>query len=316
LAVPEKLDPGALRDFDPKAEMVDLTGATMGTTWRVRLALARNRQAEKLRPVIEATLNRITAQMSHWDSSSQLCAFNLAPAGTWINLDDDFAHVIAGALRIAAQSDGAFDPAAGRLTATWGLGPVQLLSEPSAAELADALAHSGWARLAFESHSRRLHQPGGVWLDLSGIAKGYAADAVAEALAEQGIHHVLVEIGGECTGRGIRPDGDPWWIDVETAANALPPLRVALCQLAIATSGDYLRGAHTIDPRLGRPAIHGTTSVTVIHDSCMEADAWATALGTAEPDAARMMAEHFGLKARLVDRAGDEWLSCGLRAMM
>ncbi len=317
LAVPERLEPDALKGFDPGAAIVELDGETMGTTWRVRLALPRGRAADALRPAIQARLDDIVAQMSHWDPASRLCAFNAAKAGTWVHLEDDFARVMAGALRIAEQSEGAFDPACGRLTDIWGLGPRLAEGEPCPADLTEALAHSGSEQLAFDAEAGRLCQSGGVWLDLSGIAKGHAVDAVARTLADHGIHHALVEVGGECAGRGLRPDGDPWWVDVETPRGyPLRPLRVALHQLAIATSGDYLRGAHTLDPRTGRPAIHATTAVTVIHASCMEADAWATALSVAPPDRARHLAARYDLKARLITRDGKEWLSPALQAMM
>jgi hypothetical protein len=61
----------------------------------------------------------------------------------------------------------------------------------------------------------RLRQPGGLSLDLSGIAKGYAADALADLLAGMGVAHGLAEVGGELAGRGFMPDGQPWWVELE-----------------------------------------------------------------------------------------------------
>lgn len=317
LAVPEKLDPHALRGFDRGAAIADLQGETMGTRWRVRLALPRGCGIGPLREAIQRRLDEIVAQMSHWDPESLLCRFNAANPGTWIHLPDDFARVMACAFRVAEQSGGAFDPAAGRLTDAWGLGPHPAPAGPSQAELAEALLHSGWRRLAFDAQAGRLRQPGGVRLDLSGIAKGHAADAVVDTLADHGVFHAMAEIGGECAGRGMRPDGEPWWIDVEAPAGfTLPPLRVALHQLAIATSGDYLGGAHTIDPASGLPAIHDTTAVTVIHESCMEADAWATALAVLPPARARKLADELRLMVQLLARGGGEWFSASLRKLL
>lgn len=317
LVVPEEIGADALKGFDPAAAVVDLAGDTMGTRWRVRLALPTGRSAEPLGPAIQRRLDEIVAQMSHWEPSSLLCRFNAAKGGSWVDLPRDFARVMHCALEIAERSGGAFDPACGRLTEVWGLGPRRTEAAPSPPALAEALAHSGWQHLAFDAAIGRLRQPGGVWLDLSGIAKGFAADAVARTLANHEIHHALVEVGGECAGRGMRPDGDPWWVEVETPPGfSAPPLRVALHQLAVATSGDYLRGGHTIDPRSGQPAMHETTAVTVIHPGCMEADAWATALGVPHPETARELATRFQLKVRLLTRGGGEWLSPALEALM
>lgn len=316
-AVPEDIGPDVLKGFDPAAAVIDLAGDTMGTRWRVRLALSPGRASGPLESVIQHRLDRIVAEMSHWEPSSLLCRFNAAPGGSWIDLPPDFARVIDCALRIAERSGGAFDPTQGRLTDIWGLGPRRVSEAPSPAEVAAALAVSGWTRLAFDREARRLRQPGGLWLDLSGIAKGFAADAVVAALAEQGIFHALVEVGGECVGRGLRPDGDPWWVELESPADyAVPPLRVALHQLAVATSGDYLDGAHTLDPATGLPAIGATTAVTVLHATCMEADAWATALGVLPPGEAQRLATDEKLKVRLLTRDCGEWLSPALQALI
>jgi len=317
IAVPEQLLPDGMRGFDPAAEVVGLSGETMGTIWRVRAAIGAGVDRERLRETIQHRLNEIVRQMSHWDDTSFLCQFNRSDAGMWTELPRDFAEVVRCALTIAEASGGAFDPAIGRLTDLWGLGPNKPDGEPLAPEIAEALAHSGWRHLAFDPATSRLRQPGGLWLDLSGIAKGYAADAVADCLAERGIFHALTEIGGECVGRGIRPDGDPWWVDAEAPQSFTgPPLRIALHQLAIATSGDYLGGAHTVDPATGRLALHGTTAVTVIAPSCMVADAWASALLVLPAGAAREVATSHALSMRLLSRDGEEWLSPALVAML
>ena len=180
-----------------------------------------------------------------------------------------------------------------------------------------ALAAGGWRRLVFEEQSARLRQPGGMCLDLSGIAKGYAVDRIAQLLAEHGVRHALVEVGGELAGRGLRPDGDPWWVDLETPYGVAAPLRVALHDLAVATSGDYVRGRHTIDPRSGRPVVHAL-AVSVVHSSAMLADAWATALSVLPQAEMEALAIRERLACRALVRAGGavEWISPGLAAML
>lgn len=319
IAVPPVIDAAALASRDIAAETIQLDGATMGTTWRVHAVVpARLRlDAGDLADWIEARLAVITRQMSHWEPGSLLSLFNRAPAGTVFALPHDFAAVIASAIEIALASGGAFDPAIGRLTDLWGLGPHPAASHPTPAALAEALRHTGWHHLPYDRQAGALTQPGGVWLDLSGIAKGYGVDAIAELMGELGVTHALVEIGGECRGFGGRPDGDPWWVDIENPpACKLPPLRVALHQLALATSGDYLNGAHTLDPATGQPVGHATTAVSVLHASCMVADAWATALGVMEPERAQRLARTHGLAARIVARTGGEWLSPALQVML
>ena len=320
IAVPPVLDPRALTGLDPAARVADLRGETMGTSWRVRLAATPALDLAAVRAAIEARLDGIVREMSHWVPVSLLSRFNAAPGGSWTALPPDFAAVIEIALALAERSEGAFDPSLGRVTDLYGLGPNPSSGEPDPTALATALSVSGWHRLAFDAEARRLRQPGGLWLDLSGIAKGYAVDAVADLLASIGVRHVLVEIGGECVGRGLRPDSDPWWVDLETPpGRALAPLRIALHQLAVATSGNYVRGDHTIDPRTGLPVRNGVASVSVLHASAMAADAWASALTVLGPDQGAALAEREGLAARFVivrDGAAEEWLSPAFMLML
>ena len=316
LAVPPEIDPAAMATWRSGVPVMELAGETMGTSWRVKLAVPERFDGLAVRAAIVARLDDIVAQMSHWEPDSLLGQFNRAAPDTWFDLPTDFATVIATGLDIAQRSQGAFDPAIGALVNLWGHGPVAVEGPPDEAALEAARAVSGWQRLKFADG--RLRQPGGLQLDLSGIAKGYAVDAVADLLATHGIAHCLVEIGGELVGRGMRPDGNPWWVELETPADTVPPIRVALHQSAVATSGDYVRGFHTIDPRTGSPVKHAM-AVSVIHTSAMLADGWATALSVLPPAAMREMAQSEDLKVRALMRVGngvEEWLSPSLRTMI
>jgi thiamine biosynthesis lipoprotein len=294
----------ALRRHDPARSVRVLNGTALGTSWQVRFAASENAIAcDGIRAAIEQRLARIVAEMSQWEPASLLSAFNRAPAGTWFTLPRDFAAVMNAALAVAEQSDGAFDPTHGRAAAVLGYGAAAMTRPPLPTELEEAFSSAGWRRLAFDRATLRLRQPGGLWLDFSGIAKGYAVDAVADLLAATGFADALVEIGGELTGRGLRPDGQPWWVDLEAPPDAaLPPIRIGLHEQAIATSGDYVRGAHTIDPRTGWPLDPRTASVSVVHASAMLADAWATALTVLGPEAGIEIAARESLPARFVER--------------
>ncbi|WP_442679491.1 FAD:protein FMN transferase [Sphingomonas sp. ASY06-1R] len=320
IAVPTQLSPGAWIGHDPRAPVLDYAGVTMGTRWRVRLAAPPTLDRDGVLPAIQHRLDRLVDQMSHWEPDSVLGRYNRADAGTWLTLPPDFARVIEASLDIAEMSDGAFDPAIGRLVNLWGFGPVAVDGPPSDDQVAQAHATSGWRQLNYDRQAQQLRQPGGLQLDLSGIAKGYAVDAVAALLASLGVRHALVEIGGELVGRGLKPDGDPWWVDLETPPGlSLQPVRVALHDLAVATSGDYVRGAHTIDPATGRPSESGVISVSVLHPSAMIADAWASALAVLGPRAGMALAARETVAARMIARDADglcETITPALAAMM
>lgn len=313
-----EIDPGALAGWRSDLPVASLGGATMGTRWHAKFAAPTGLNLSGLRKAIEARLDQIVAEMSHWEPDSLISRFNRDRPGKWVTLPPDFATVMATALEVAAASDGAFDPAIGRLVDLWGFGPQPVDAPPSDTAVAAALQVCGWQQLCFDPAARRLQRLADVRLDLSGIAKGYAVDCVSAVLAAHGVAHSLVEIGGEFVGRGMRPDGDPWWVELETPGALARPIRVALHQLAVATSGDYVRGRHTIDARSGYPVSH-TLAVSVIHGSAMAADAWATALGVAGPAHLEALAAHYGLAARALIRQPNgisEWLSPAMSRML
>ena len=318
--MPATIDATLIAARDPAAPVIVLAGETMGTTWRVLLAPSPRVNVARVEAAIITRLAGLVAEMSHWDLRSLLSRFKRARAGSWLVLPPDFATVIAAAMSIAEASGGAFDPAIGRLVNLWGYGPPGPTVPPDARAIQTAHLASGYARLTYDPAARRLRQPGGLTLDLSGIAKGYAVDTVADLIAAAGMPHALVEIGGELAGRGVRPDGEPWWVDLEPVPDAdLRPLRVGLHQLAVATSGTYLRGDHNLDPATGRPVADAPASVSVLHASAMIADAWASALSVLGPVAGMAMAERHCLAARIVANAADgyvEHLSPAVAAML
>ena len=322
IAVPPALSPEALAP--PDGVVVAFGGPTMGVSWSVKAVAAPGFQFEPVRAALQGLLDRIVAQMSPWERDSDIARFNAAPAGDWRDLPPAFAYVLRRALHWAELGGGAFDPTLGELVDLWGFGPAGPVDRPPAADrIVQALAARGWRRLAVDGE--RVRQPGGLSLDLSGIAKGFAVDELSRALTAAKLASHLVEIGGELRGHGVKPDGLPWWVDIEVPPDARPsegPVRVALHGLAVATSGDYRRSfvhdgrryAHTLDPRTGAPLAPGLRSVSAICPTCIDADAACTTLGVLGPVAGPAFAEAHGLAAYflLEDR---EIVSSSLGAM-
>ena len=282
----------------PAGELQHLAGATMGTSWSVKFVGSRI-STYTLQRAIDTSLRRVVSQMSPWESESDISRFNRLQPGQWQTLPPEFLKVIDAALRVARQSNGAYDPAMGALVDLWGFGPSgRRTVPPPPAAVIEAHHDSGWRHLELDVARHRLRRHARAQLDLCGIAKGFAGDLLMATLREHGIHHALVEIGGELSGHGIKPDGSPWWVEIdrttrEAASDDTPALLVALHDLAIATSGcersftHHGRSfSHTIDSRTGSPIDNRMNTATVLHTSCMEADAYATALMAMEPEAA------------------------------
>lgn len=292
-----------------------IAGETMGTGWSLQAV----GPPPRARAGVEAVFERVTAQMSQWRADSTLSHINRAAAAEWHALPAEFATVMHAAVDIAAASGGAFNPGLGQLTEAWGFGASGPRDDaPVTGDVVDT------PRIEFDAATGRVRRHGSAAIDLSGIAKGFAVDLVAEWLLDQGTRHFLIEVGGELRGEGIKPDGQPWWVDIEMPPDStVAPWRLALHDLSVATSGSYRRGfsaggrhySHSLDPRTGRPIVNNVASVTVIHRQCMMADGWATALTVVGPEEGIALADRQGLATCIV--AGDrEFLSRGWRAML
>lgn len=259
----------------------------MGTSWAVRLVPPPGPNRVVFQSAIEEELATIVALFSHWDPTSELARFNAAPAGFWA-VSEPFWTLLNAALDLADDTNGAVDPTLGALVDLWGFGPPgPRVDVPSDEEISAAMAVSGWRALRLNREARALQQPGGLKLDLSGIAKGHAVDRVSERLTAMGAVHHLVEIGGELRGAGVKPGGHPWWVELQQAPGSpAPRTAAALFDMAVATSGDWVRRfevdgqtySHTLDGAAGRPIHNEVASVTVLADTALYADAMATAL--------------------------------------
>ncbi|MGE4370410.1 MAG: FAD:protein FMN transferase [Burkholderiaceae bacterium] len=294
-------------------------GSTMGTTWRVVLAGRPDAaQLAMLREKVLACLDDLCNQMSHWQPDSLISRINRAEAG-WYAVPDDAFHVLSAAMTLAESTAGAFDPTIGELAVLWGFGPgaggTRLPPDEAACRI--ALACGGWQRTQLNPQHRAIWQPGGLHFDLSSIAKGYAVDRLTQLLHTEGLHHHLVEIGGEVRACGTNPRGSPWRVAVETPSGSQQGnagMTIRLTNQAVASSGNYRQWrsadgrwfGHTLDPRTGRPATHTLQAVSVLHDSAMMADALATTLMVLGPEAGPAYARQRQLAAVFMCEQPDD----------
>ncbi len=308
-----------------REDVVVLRGATMGTTWTVKLAVPRGRDAAQLQRAVQDEVDRVVAQMSTYEADSDLSRYNRAPAGTWVRLPAEFFGVLSYALDLARDTGGAYDPTVGPLVNAWGFGPGSHAHVvPADADIDAARARVGWQRVQLDPVMRRAYQPGGAYLDLSSVAKGFGTDQVARRLEREGVADFLVDISGELRAHGRRPGGGDWQVGIEqpgaavAAANAPDEIArvVALRDRAIATSGDYRHFfedggrfySHHIDPRTGRPVEHRVASVTTIADDCMHADSIGTALMVLGPERGMDWARERGLAVLMLVHDGERFI--------
>lgn len=304
------------------ADLQQLSGRTMGTTWSVRLMMPSGDSLEQLQRGIQTELDRVDGQMSTYQPQSDLSRFNRAPAGSWQVLPPELFSVLQHALQLASNSGGAYDPTVGPLVNLWGFGPDQRPRQPPTAEaIGQAKVRVGWWKLKLDPAGRRAWQPGGIYVDLSAVAKGYGVDQVGRYLQRMGVASWLVEVGGELKAHGRKPDGTPWRVGIErpdaaagAVGNADELVRtIPLDDRAIATSGDYRRVfedngqfySHHIDPRSGWPVPHEVASISVLADDCVQADPLGTTLSVLGAERGMAYARRYDLAVLMLVRTAQ-----------
>lgn len=300
---------------------LELTGATMGTTYSVVVADPGEVSQQDIEAVLVKTLATVNAQMSNWDSESEVSQFNNNETTAPIAVSAELAEVITAARLVHLKSDRLFDITLSPLIELWGFGSDGNDNLVPTDELInDALQQVGHERLLqaspLQSTITKRHPK--VSVNLAAIAKGYGIDQLASALDALKLENYMIEIGGDLYTRGRNANGTEWMIGIEKPESGSPDAvgGLAVTDKGVATSGDYRnafqengkRYSHIIDPRNGKPIEHHTASATVIGESAMMADAWATAMLVLGSARGLEIADEERIAVQFIDRKAGKFV--------
>jgi thiamine biosynthesis lipoprotein len=316
----------------PRAAVV-FSGPTMGTRYTVRVVMAPGDEAanERIRAAIGRELSLVNQRFSGWDPASEVSRLNAHASTEPFPLSTETMAALELGRRASELTGGAFDVTVAPLVEAWGFGPTQRPpAVPTAETLAGLRARVGYRQLSLDPARETVAKArADVTCDVSAVADGWAADRVAQALVALDHADVLVDVGGEVSARGRRPDGSRWRVAIEAPESGKVGAVVELENAAVATSGDYRkfwtdpqgrRRSHILDPRTGEPISHALASATVVDRDGAWADALATGLLVLGPEAGRALAARERLAARLVLRQADgtyaEWSTPAFEALV
>ena len=298
--------------------VISISGMTMGTTYSIKLISDENNiDKNKIHTDIDFILADVNQSMSTYIADSELSLVNQTSVSDWQHISDDLFDVIEHANDVSLITNGAFDVTVGPLVNLWGFGPDPFTQEiPNESILEATKQHTGYKKILFNKSSLSIAKSDpDIYIDLSGIAKGFAVDKIALYLDKNNIQNYLVEIGGELVGKGLNADNLPWQIGIEQANSFERSVQniVKLDNMAMATSGDYrnyfekdgVRYSHTIDPVTGKPIIHNLASVTVLHNSAMHADAMATAFMVMGTEKTHLLAKKLEIAVYTLSKTDD-----------
>lgn len=268
------------------------TALILGTVINVRL-YGKTSQ-EKLDNAAKAALDRareLEQIFSATSDTSELSYVNQNAANGPVEVSPELYTVLERSLYFAELTGGAFDPTLGKLINLWGIG-TDHARVPNISEITPLAEQKNYENVILdEARQTVMFTTEGFSLDLGGIAKGYAADEMKKLLVEDyGITSAVLNLGGNIITIGQRYDGQPWTLGIADPQNPQdsdhPAVLLKVEGKTFVTSGDYQRYFtgddgqryhHILDGATGYPARTGLSSVTIITDCSMDADAWSTA---------------------------------------
>ena len=249
-------------------------------------------EAAKLARAAFAKVKELDAVFSDYREDSEVRKFERKALNTPHPVSRDLFVVMACAQKIAARTDGAFDPTLGKDTKRWRAKRDR--SAETAREIPKSSGNYRHLKLDHNKQTVLFEKP--LQLDLGGIAKGYIADELMALMTKNGIERAAIVIGGETVLSGPPPGKKGWRIGLENPEQ----IRIGTIELeniALSTSGDSYqfietegkREAHLIDPAT-RKGKSNRLNVVTLAPTAMQADAWATALRILPTDRALKLA--------------------------
>ena len=256
----------------------------MGTRFAITCYHEDRDQATAAADAAFEAAERINQVASDYIADSELLSLSKHPAGTAVSVSPLLYQLLSEARDLAEKTGGLFDPTLGPLTKLW-RESRRRHSLPDEITLTAARAASGWQNLILDPQTRTATfiKPA-MRLDLGGIAKGQAADAMLTVMKQHDIPRSCITAGGDVRLGDPPPNTSGWKIGVRTHQDIDNSENLILANCGVSTSGDLhqfieiggTRYSHIIDPATG-VGITSSITATVIAPTATVSDALATA---------------------------------------
>lgn len=273
--------------FNRKSYKVSRTELTMGTFVTMTLIHASRDKAEKAMGRAFEEIDRLTRCMNRFDETTAIAELN--SQGVLKDVPPEVFKVVTRALYFHKLSGGAFDISVKPVVDLFRKKFKGVQKEfPTKIELTRALELVGSDKIELKGQTIRFKKSG-MGITLDGIAKGYIVDKASKILSDHQIKNHLINAGGDIRARGVK-DTKPWTVAIQDPRKKKEyPDVIHITEGAVATSGNYevyfdreKMVHHIIDPRTGlSPNL--STSVSVLTDTAMDADALSTSVFVMDP---------------------------------
>lgn len=274
--------------FNRKLYKISKTRLAMGTFVSMTLLHSSRDQAEDAMGEAFFEIDRLSRAISRFDRTTAVAQLNRE--GFLKDVPPEVAEVVKRALKYYRVSNGAFDISVKPVVDLFKEKFSQGQKPPTEGELREALRLVNASNIEFEGSSLRFKHPG-MGITLDGIAKGYIVDRASQVLARHRIKNHLINAGGDIRTMGHRRDKKPWTIAVQDPQKKKHyPDIIHMTDGAIATSGNYeiyfdkeKMFHHIVNPSTGLSPDE-STSVSVLAETAMDADALSTSVFVMNPE--------------------------------
>ncbi|AXO80266.1 FAD:protein FMN transferase [Olleya aquimaris] len=263
-------------------ELLKISGPVFGTSFSVQYFDLDGRDYNKQ---FDSLFTIINKSMSNYQADSDISKINRNEA---VTVDQHFKNVFEASKQIYRETEGVLDPTIGRLVNGWNFGSEHTKTALDSAKVDSLMRYVGLNRVGIKNN--KLIKSKEAFIDFNSIAKGYGVDVIADFLESKSIKNYIVDIGGELRAKGINlKKNKGWTVGIENPnfdGSQSYDKTIVLSNQAMATSGTYRkfkidkngnRYAHIINTKTGYPTKTNILGVSVITNTCMLADGYATA---------------------------------------
>lgn len=223
------------------------------------------------------------AKFSKSNEDSEISQINNAK-GKFVEVSDDTITLLEKGIYYGNMSKGLFDITIGCVSKLWDF-QAEEPSIPSTKKVNAAKRHINYRNIMIVDNKVKLTDPKAS-LDIGAIAKGYIADRIKDYLVSKNVKHAIINLGGNVLVLGTKTDGSKYNIGIQRPFDETgePITSVKVAGKSVVTTGTYQRYFkkngklyhHILSPNTGVPCRNNLSSVTIITDSSLTADAMST----------------------------------------
>lgn len=241
-----------------------------------------------------------------------------------MKLSDTSYEIIDKGLEYSEISKGGYDLTIGALVKLWSIGLPEA-KVPSQEEIDTAIKKIGYSKVKINAETKEVFlSEEGMMLDLGSIAKGYAADEVAEVLKEEGVESAIIDLGGNIFALGSKEGNKNWKIGIQNPFDNRGSIvgTIEISNKTVVTSGVYERYIekdgvkyhHILNPKTGYPYDTEIQGISIIADKSIDGDALSTLVFTKGIDEGLELVNRLdGIDAIFINNKKEVYISEGLR---